>query len=233
MIQWTRRDCWVAVFDILGFKQLACAADKELPRAVLASQIEDILAEIEKVNGLFGGALKYLVISDTIILFTSGLEPEKYPEILQVCKALIEKSIYIHLPMRGAISVGTMFTCEDPCVFVGPAFIEAYEYCVDQDWIGLLLTPSVSEALKEVKIDPLRHDFVSDDIPLRNKETRNVFAYRLQRGRANYDSPFLLHLRDMQNGYRCTRKEDKEKYEKTINFVNKYYKRLEFSEIKG
>jgi hypothetical protein len=65
----------------------------------------------------------------------------------------MNKSIAVSLPLRGAISVGTAFISISPPMIIGPSFIEAHEYCEDQNWIGLLLTPSATTRLRKVGLD--------------------------------------------------------------------------------
>lgn len=230
MITWTYRDAWVAVFDILGFRRMAKQADAEFPRALLTSKLDDLLASLDGSLAVEHGGLEYLVLSDTIVLFAPSPEPQAYPWLLQACQTVAERSIYVRLPLRGAISIGATYISQKPLVLVGPAFVEAYEFCEDQNWIGLLLTPSASHALNDIPLDPQRHDFVTGDIPLRNKPSTGVYAYRFQNGQNNFDSPLLPPLREMQ---RQAPEGDKDKYEKTISFIQKHYRRSDSASSHG
>ncbi len=184
------------VFDILGVKNLIHQADHHILRAVLIDKLDELIRSLDSPPVEYG-QLKYLIFSDTFVIF--GPNFQSYGWFLSTCKNLIDKSIYIQLPLRGAISTGSTFTSTDPPVVLGPAFVEAHEYCEDQDWIGLLLTPSAISELRKKNLEPLRHDFVSDkQIPLRVKSSTEVVAYRFQNGSANFDSPFLSRLHQMK-----------------------------------
>ncbi len=222
MISWEKRDTWVAVYDVLGFKNLVRGADQDFPLALLTLNLSELLEWIQNEVEDFDG-FEYMVISDMIILFSPDVEPISYSRILLICKQLINHFIYKQFPLRGAISIGTTFAAEDRPILIGPAFVEAYEYCEDQDWIGLLLTPSATKAIRNAGLEPLRHDFVSDEIPLRNLESENVLAYRFQGGAANFDSPLLSRLEQMRH---FAPDEAKEKYSRTMDFIKKHYKYL-------
>jgi len=50
MIDWKRRDAFVGVFDILGFKNLIRQTDQEFPRAMLTGQLDDLLGTLDDQN---------------------------------------------------------------------------------------------------------------------------------------------------------------------------------------
>ena len=118
--------------------------------------------------------------------------------------------IYKRLPIRGAISHGELIFGHDNKILMGKAFLESYEYGEDQNWIGLILTPSASMKLKSINLDPLRHGFINRDIPLRKFSIfdENVYAYR------------FIKLKEMLQ--KASGKE-KVKYLNTIKFIDKHY----------
>jgi len=220
MITWNQRDAWIGVFDILGFKNLIQQTDQELPRLSLTRKLNDLFEALDH-DVTRHGQLEYMVFSDTIVIFAPDLEARSYAWFLLQCTLLIDRSIAIRVPVRGAISTGTAFISSSPPMIIGPSFLEAHEYCEDQDWIGLLLTPSATLALRRAGLEPLHQDFVQDDLPLRRTDTANVLAYRFQNGSSNYESPLLSFLGEMR--YFAPDK-DKAKYEKTISFIKKHYR---------
>jgi len=227
MIEWKRRDAFVGVFDVLGFKNLIRPTDQEFPRAMLTRQLDDLLRTLEDRNVKEHGQVECVVFSDTIAIFAPDLGGDSplrsYGWFSLLCTRLIEKSVEIRLPLRGAISVGTAFTSTSPPIILGPSFLEAHEYCEDQDWIGLLLTPSATLKFLQAGFDPNRADFVSDSIPFKSKNmsSENVMAYRFQNGMSNFSSPLLPVLDEM----RCSAPSyAKEKYTKTIDFIKRHYK---------
>jgi hypothetical protein len=220
MVNWSQKDAWVVVFDILGFKNVIRQTDREFPRILLMSKLDDLLEALEP-DIIQHGQLEYMVFSDTIIIFAPDLEARSYGWFLLQCEILINRSITVRLPLRGAISIGTAFISISPPMIIGPSFIEAHEYCEDQNWIGLLLTPSATTKLRQVGLEPLHHDFVSDDIPLKNMSAEKVLAYRFQNGMSNYESPLLPPLQEMKH---FAPDKDKEKYDNTIAFIKRHYR---------
>ena len=210
----------MGVFDILGFKNLIRPTDKEFPRELLTSKLNDLFEALNH-DVMQHGQLEYMVFSDTIVIFAPNLEARSYGWFLLQCTILMKKSIAVRLPVRGAISVGTAFISKQPPMIIGPSFLEAHEYSEDQDWIGLLLTPSATLTLREAGLEPLHHDFVSDDIPLRNMPLENVLAYRFQNGMSNYASPLLSLLKEMKH---FAPDEGKEKYDRTMAHIEKHYR---------
>jgi hypothetical protein len=172
-------------------------------------------------NTMTHGRLEFIGFSDTIVIFSPDLQIGSYPWFLLQCIHTIERSFAVRLPLRGAISVGTAFTCSDPPIIIGPSFLEAYEYCEDQDWIGLLLAPSATLRLRRDGLEPQRHDFVDDTIPLRKKSRDNVLAYRFQNGEANFESPHLAFLGEMRHFAPETAKG---KYSRTMEFIQRHYR---------
>ena len=223
MITWYKKDAWVGVFDVLGFRNMIRGTDQDFPRHILTRKLEELFEALNN-DVTRQGQLEYMVFSDTIVVFAPDLKARSYGWFLLQCQILIDRSIAIRLPVRGAISVGTAFTSNTPPMIVGPSFLEAHDYCEDQDWIGLLLTPSATLALRRAGLKPLHHDFVSDDLPLRKTGRENVLAYRIQDGSSNYESHLLRFLREMQH---FAPDRDKIKYERTIAFINKHYRHID------
>jgi hypothetical protein len=84
-----------------------------------------------------------------------------------------------------------------------------------------LLTPSATLALRQAGLEPLHHDFVADDIPLRKLAIENVLAYRFQNGMSNSASPLLTVLKEMKH---FAPDRDKEKYDRTMTHIVKHYR---------
>jgi hypothetical protein len=223
VLTWSKRESWLAVFDVLGFKNLIREADQDFPGALLTRAIEELLETLDSPEKEYGN-LDYLVFSDTVVLFAPSLTPSAYPWFLLQCKNLIKDSIRIQLPLRGAISAGTMITATEHPILLGPAFVEAYEYCEDQDWIGLILAPSATRALRSSGLEPLRHHFVAGDVPLRKRRSEDVVAYRFQDGSCNFDSPLIPWLREMRAR---APEHAKDKYERTIEHIKRHYQRCD------
>ena len=157
-------------------------------------------------------------------MYTPDDSPRSYAVIQQAAKHFFEECLYSSIPIRGAVSVGTFVRSHDGMALMGGAFIDAHTYGDDQDWLGLILTPSAIEKAKSYGLDPSRHDFVfSTDIPMRKCKESEVAAYRLQNGSANYSSPLLPILENMKHKAGSAHHA---KYDRTIDFIKKHYRKF-------
>jgi len=59
---------------------------------------------------------------------------------------------------------------------------------------------------------PLRHDFVSDNIPLRKMPPDNTLAYRFHTGMSSYESPLLSPLEEMKQAATLSRESSRNFY---------------------
>ena len=219
---WIISDCWLACFDILGYRNLI-SIDKDDYKAdrVRLLYEETLQYLVESCNGYDLGCISYCWFSDTFLMFTHDDSPNSYAVIESATKYFIEECIYSRIPMRGAIAVGPFMRTKDNRTFIGKAFLEAFEYAEDQDWIGLLMTPNAITKAESFELYPTCHDFVkSDKIPMRNYSNKEIMAYRFKNGSANFSSPLLPMLGEMK--LLCDEKY-RYKYERTEKFIEEHY----------
>lgn len=220
---WIISDCWLACFDILGFRNLM-SVDKDDPKAYsVRVDYEETIENLEKSCRRYEkGCLDYCWFSDTFLMFTPDDSARSYVVIQFAAKHFIGHCINSRIPIRGAISVGSFMRTRDNRSFIGEAFLDAFEYAEDQDWIGLLITPAAIKKAESYSLFPIRHDFVrSENIPMRKFPSEDVLAYRFQNGSANYACPVLSKLRDMKSQ---SEERYRAKYERTEQFIEKHYK---------
>jgi hypothetical protein len=169
--------------------------------------------------------IDYLFYADTFIFYSKSDQVKDYPSMLSVSQKFIRKCISIKLPVRGAISFGELIFGHEKKILMGKAFLESYEYSEDQNWLGLLLTPSATRKVSEYSLNPLHHSYINRDIPLRRHSIFNsdVFAYTFCEGSANFSNPLLDDLDEM---LKTSPAAEKVKYENTIEFIKKYDKGL-------
>ncbi len=221
--QWESRNAWIAHFDILGFKDLLVNGSRSIPIAILQSQIDDLIDHLDSSTNLFKQTVGYYVFSDTFVLYgKTGLAGD-YQGLVSASKRLIEKAIQMGLPIRGAISYGDCVFGYENKILMGKAFLECHEFGEDQDWLGLILTPSAVNELKNLKVNPEGHGFInSSDIPLRKRrvDSEHVYAYKFISGSTSFECPLLIKLDEMR---RSAPDLVKRKYDNSIAFIKKYY----------
>ncbi len=223
--QWETHECWVAHFDILGFKSLLDQGWMEFKTVLSQSKIDDILNAIENIPPLYREHIDCLFYADTFIFYSNSDQALDYSSIIYAAQKFIRQCIYIKLPVRGAISFGELTFGHEKKILMGKAFLESYEYSEDQNWLGLLLTPSATRKVSGYSLNPLHHSYINQDIPLRRYSIFNpdVFAYTFCEGCANFSNPLLGDLDEM---LKTAPAAEKVKYENTIEFIKKYDKRL-------
>lgn len=223
--RWIKADCWLAYFDILGFANLMSVENDEFKALQIRVDYEETIKNLkESCHEYEHGSLDYCWFSDTFMLFTADDSPRSYCVIEFAAKKFITHCFYSRIPIRGAISVGSFMRSQDNRSFIGKAFLDAYRYGEDQDWLGLLMTPKAIAKAESYELYPARHDFVkSDKIPMRKLPNNDVLAYRFQNGETNFSCPVLPMLRDMKllsdEVYRG-------KYERTEQFIDDHYRWL-------
>jgi len=216
---WTSRNAWIAHFDILGFKQLLENEGGSLTIAVVKSKIDKAIEKLKKDVSNFDTEIDYLFFSDTFVIYSKTKRMNEYPGLISVAKSFINHCIYMKLPVRGAVSFGNVVFGHNNKILMGKAFLESHIYGEDQNWIGLLLTPSACEELEKNDLKPVRHGFTNRDIPMR-KCKGSVYAYIFINGSTNFNCPLLSPLSEMM----AKAPDDvKIKYENTISFIEKHY----------
>ena len=223
--QWIASDCWLAYFDIMGFANLMSVENDDPKAYFVRADYEETLSNLRKSCKEYEpGSLNYCWFSDTFLMFTEDNSPKSYCVIEFAAKSFIHHCLYSRIPIRGAISVGSFMRSRDNRSFIGNAFLDAYRYGEDQDWLGLIITPKGITKAESYDLYPIRHDFVkSDKIPMRKLPSNGVMAYRFQNGAANYPCPLLPMLNEMkmQSGEKY-----RGKYERTEQFIRKHYRWL-------
>lgn len=220
--KWFSDKAWVAHFDILGFKSIINNDNESVGLRVLKSQIDEVIDDLKKNVADFDESVGYLFYADTFIIYSKSVKINDYPGLISVSKRFMNNCIYKRLPVRGAISFGEITLGHDKKILLGKAFSESYDYGEDQNWLGLILTPSASTELKKHNLEPSRHGFINSEIPLRNHAIfdERVFAYRFINGSTNFKCPLISPLEEMMHK---APEKDKVKYGNTISFIKKYY----------
>lgn len=212
---------WFCYFDILGFTELVRSTEV----GSVIDLYEEAVAKLE-----IGAASKrslgisYSWFSDTFIIFSRGNSLEEFTWLEQTSRLFFQRLILANIPVRGAISHGKLYSNLERNIFIGEALIEAYEYAEDQDWLGLLLAPSVFDRLDGTQLD-VRRRYNYRHVPLqgvmRSCDPSRVFAYAFNNGTVNGANPFLTAIRAMK---RRAEKPYHAKYERAESFIIKHRK---------
>lgn len=108
MIEWNEKQTWLGVFDTLGFRELLRKTDHELPRDLLTEDLNELTDLLESEPLADDSGVRYMIFSDTFIVWARDIEPASCPMFLLKCGKLMKKAVILGLPMRGAISAGLL-----------------------------------------------------------------------------------------------------------------------------
>jgi hypothetical protein len=170
---------WFSFFDLLGFQKLV--QDKNLEYVIPI--YEDILADLKsKADPKQKYGIDYSWFSDTFIIYATDDSIQSFALIEQASRLFYQKLILRRIPVRGAITVGELYTQKKRNIFLGQAVIDAYLYCESQNWLGLILTPHVYRRLENTDLDlrnRLYYREINNQNIIRKLDNKNVFAFTM------------------------------------------------------
>lgn len=129
---------YAAFLDVLGFSALI-SGDQ-------GKRVEKYLQCLKDVFTDAGAnPVNYAVFSDSIILTTADDDPASLRVLLERCSTLFGAMLAREIALRGAIAHGPYITEQtgNGTFVAGRAIIDAYHFESAQDWIGVMLAPSV------------------------------------------------------------------------------------------
>ncbi|MBF0169119.1 MAG: hypothetical protein HQL45_15965 [Alphaproteobacteria bacterium] len=195
------RKRWFAYLDLLGFKNL-----------VHSESIEDVLEQYLEVLrrmqdacrlGMTEAKLINAWFSDTFIIYTGSDSPQDFAYLEQAARIFFQLLLNKHIPVRGCISHGELYSQSRRNIFIGPALIEAHFYGEALNWVGLCLAPSAEEKLKN-DLPPEKRPFyrkVSDGDILRKAKEKvdHLYAFAFNNGRLNGRNQYRESLQAMKS----------------------------------
>lgn len=124
---------FVAFLDILGFKKMVHQRVlKEM--AEIMDTFKDAIGVANNIpipgapSPVFTEPLvNFVTFSDSVVLYTDGVESHDFFRIVHVVKSLISCSLMYKTPLRGSISHGEFYADKQNNIFFGKALIDAYE----------------------------------------------------------------------------------------------------------
>ena len=125
--------------------------------------------------------INHAYFSDTILLWSPYDEFYVEP-FFEACVNMVQESLEVGLPLRGAISIGDVIFNRAKSIFLGGALIEAARLEKDQHWIGVTLSSTF------LQMPPFNKVYASHTIPyaahFKNQDDRRKLALVLDWPRA-------------------------------------------------
>lgn len=163
-------DIAVALFDILGFRELI----NRTPLAEVRRIVQSTIAAAAK-SRVSPDMLGSMVLSDTIILYADPKLPKQGAAALVTISSsnLINHFARRGIPLRGALSMGELWVDPRSNTMAGRALVKAYELEQQQDWCGALVDPDCADVYERgVSKSPMHLELVSYCAPLKSGERK-------------------------------------------------------------
>jgi hypothetical protein len=138
------KEGYIALLDVLGFEQLVA-------RESYVEELERYTDTIRRASD--NSALEFVLFSDTIVITTFATDEGSLKNLVRSCSRLFGELLVEEIPLRGAIAKGSFLRNKtDAGVFLaGRAVVDAYRFEKKQDWVGILLTPSVLKSMPSLR----------------------------------------------------------------------------------
>lgn len=185
------RERWFAYFDLLGFTSLVESKTIEQVLPVYAEALKRMRVACQLGKTEVG--LLSAWFSDTFIIYTREDTLEHFAHLESASRVFFQLLLTQHIPVRGCISHGRLYSQAKQNVFIGPALIEAHMYGEALDWVGYCLAPSVEEKLQNVlPLNERQHYRPLDDRNILRQAVGPLYAFAFNTGTVNGRN----HLRD-------------------------------------
>lgn len=150
----------------MGFKDLVARNNYEYIKLKLERLSRFIASNTEENSGML-----YSMFSDSIILFTNGENDEIFAALLTLTRKIVEESISLGLPIKGAIAKGLCTVSMGPKPFYfGQPIIDAYSLEENVILYGVVLHHTVEEFAVKQQYDHLVFDY---SVPLKGGKSNH------------------------------------------------------------
>jgi hypothetical protein len=187
-----KKRAFVALFDILGFKDLIKNDDIEYIYNT-SKRLSNLRKGVRDMGRHMAALLRRKAIStlnysDTFLLYTEDITNMNQREINIVFLALLTscKSLFIAanengLPIRGAITVGDIIVTGK--MVLGKSIVDAYELEQNQEWIGCTISKEAMFTIskEERKEHRIYKSIVRYKVPCKNGTVKLLYAYNWTR----------------------------------------------------
>lgn len=143
---------FVAVLDILGFKDMVLSTDHE----ILYHRIQELL-DVTKMNDDLIQRMKckehkptYFNFSDSFFVFSSDDSAESFDVFINFTQALFMNAIGLSFMIKGAIGFGKVSINENKRIFFGKPIIDAFLLQEDVKYLGIVFHHLAENQLRQI-----------------------------------------------------------------------------------
>lgn len=168
------RKCHIALFDILGFRQLI-EHDSTKSYALLSAFIQQTKSILSRLGEGCEGRVQVRVFQDTVVAYSSNDDEMSLRCLLRYSCSLIGEAFAEGVALRGAVTTGEVLLSET--AVIGSAFIRAYEMEQSQEWVGGLVDEaSVGKRADEDGENPFEETLTRYAVPRKGGPVRVEWA---------------------------------------------------------
>jgi hypothetical protein len=173
-------------------------------------------------------AIKSVIFSDTLVLFTPGASPAEVKSLLVLVTEIFHKALFNRVPVRAGIAMGEFRFDAVRSMYAGPALIEAYHVGESSQWLGI----SIAQSLKDFAVAQGMKSRASDvviewDVPVKGGSERRavinwpaLFAHDLKVAPPISLTQFYEIFRGSFGEFSCLPTSAQAKYLNTVHFMN-------------
>jgi hypothetical protein len=159
------KDRYIAFIDIMGFSDYVYRNKHSVVKKRMTN-LHEILASTEKAfksvtveEEMLKSEIRTTIFSDSILIITRDDSNDSLASINLVCKMFMAECMNQQIPLKGAISYGTVTADFDKSLFFGKGLIDAYSLQEQLFMYGIVLDNKIEKRLKKnydaTKIDGL------------------------------------------------------------------------------
>ena len=131
---------FVVLIDVLGFRELVSRDEKLSQVKEYVNTVHDLLTT-EKY-----GQLQFVLFSDNLVINTRDEKRESFLELIRACSETLFSLARHEIAVRGAVAHGSFLrslNAPQGVILAGRPIVEAEHYQHSQNWVGIMLSPSV------------------------------------------------------------------------------------------
>lgn len=168
---------FVALLDVLGFSALVSNDNEGTRINEYYRKIQEVFIDDEES----GTNLEYVVFSDSIVITTESTTDKDFRAIVSRCSKALGTMLENGIALRGAISCGSFhrFVHDSGVFLAGKSIVDAYQFEIVQDWVGIMLTPTVvkqfSKLVRQCVLPERRFKTMAELVAIVEDETRASF----------------------------------------------------------
>jgi hypothetical protein len=150
---------FVCFLDILGFKDLVTNnSPKDLTKLykiLLQESVDEGINYWKRkdvANFKDKSEINSIVISDSIIIWTSDIGPTSFLKLVMTVQGILFKTMHQGIPLRGGISAGplTILKSKNNTTVFGIGLVNAYTLESQQDWSGCVIDDECIKIFKKL-----------------------------------------------------------------------------------